>query len=87
MHETTRLWIGALGTLNGSTLPSMSGCRRTRDGKGRVLTHNSAPLFANLRKHGPGIFYPQSLENALAFLDGEPVRVVNPEVLTNVAAP
>jgi len=24
-------------------------------------------------------FYPQSLENALAFLDGHPVRVVNPE--------
>lgn len=24
-------------------------------------------------------FYPQSLENALAFLDGKPVRVVNPE--------
>lgn len=33
------------------------------------------------------IFYPQSLENALAFLDGAPVRVVHPEVLTNVAAP
>ena len=28
------------------------------------------------------IFYPQSLENALAFLDGKPVRVANPEVLT-----
>ncbi len=27
-------------------------------------------------------FYPQSVENALAFLDGKPVRVVNPEVLT-----
>ncbi|MBV9250114.1 MAG: D-2-hydroxyacid dehydrogenase family protein [Acetobacteraceae bacterium] len=26
-------------------------------------------------------FYPQSLENALAFLEGEPVRVVNPEAL------
>ena len=26
-------------------------------------------------------FYPQSVENALAFLDGQPVRVVNPEVL------
>jgi phosphoglycerate dehydrogenase-like enzyme len=26
-------------------------------------------------------FYPQSLENALAFLDGKPIRVVNPEVL------
>ena len=26
-------------------------------------------------------FYPQSLENALAFLDGKPVRVVNPEAL------
>ena len=27
-------------------------------------------------------FYPQSLENALAFLEGKPVRVVNPEVLS-----
>jgi phosphoglycerate dehydrogenase-like enzyme len=26
-------------------------------------------------------FYPQSVENALAFLDGKPIRVVNPEVL------
>jgi phosphoglycerate dehydrogenase-like enzyme len=26
-------------------------------------------------------YYPQSVENALAFLDGKPVRVVNPEVL------
>ena len=26
-------------------------------------------------------FYPQTLENALAFLDGKPVRVLNPEVL------
>jgi phosphoglycerate dehydrogenase-like enzyme len=27
-------------------------------------------------------FYPQSLENALAFLEGKPVRVVNPEALS-----
>jgi phosphoglycerate dehydrogenase-like enzyme len=27
-------------------------------------------------------FYPQSVENALAFLDGSPVRVINPEALT-----
>jgi phosphoglycerate dehydrogenase-like enzyme len=26
-------------------------------------------------------YYPQSVENVLAFLDGKPVRVVNPEVL------
>jgi len=26
-------------------------------------------------------FYPQSMENALAFLDGKPVRVVNPEAV------
>ena len=26
-------------------------------------------------------FYPQSIENALAFLDGNPVRVTNPEAL------
>jgi phosphoglycerate dehydrogenase-like enzyme len=28
------------------------------------------------------VFYPQSVENALAFLDGKPVRVTNPEALT-----
>jgi phosphoglycerate dehydrogenase-like enzyme len=27
------------------------------------------------------VFYPQSVENALAFLDGNPVRVTNPEAL------
>jgi len=27
-------------------------------------------------------FYPESIENALAFLDGEPIRVMNPEVLS-----
>jgi phosphoglycerate dehydrogenase-like enzyme len=27
-------------------------------------------------------FYPQSVANALAFLDGKPVRVTNPEALT-----
>jgi hypothetical protein len=26
-------------------------------------------------------YYPQSLETVLAFLDGKPVRVMNPEVL------
>jgi hypothetical protein len=26
-------------------------------------------------------FYPQSVANALAFLDGKPVRVTNPEAL------
>lgn len=30
-------------------------------------------------------FYPQSLENALAFLDGKPLRVVNPEALAGKA--
>ena len=29
-------------------------------------------------------FYPQSVENALAFLDGKPVRVANPEVLASI---
>jgi phosphoglycerate dehydrogenase-like enzyme len=29
------------------------------------------------------VFYPQSVENALTFLDGKPVRVTNPEALTN----
>ncbi len=29
------------------------------------------------------VFYPQSVENALAFLDGKPVRVTNPEALSN----
>jgi hypothetical protein len=26
-------------------------------------------------------FYRQSMENAVAFLDGKPIRVTNPEVL------
>jgi hypothetical protein len=26
-------------------------------------------------------YYPQSVENAMAFLDWKPLRVVNPEVL------
>jgi hypothetical protein len=30
-------------------------------------------------------FYPQMVENALAFLDGKPVRVTNPEVLGKAA--
>ncbi|MGH7153748.1 MAG: NAD(P)-dependent oxidoreductase, partial [Acetobacteraceae bacterium] len=30
-------------------------------------------------------FYPDSLENALAFLDGKPVRVMNPDVLSQRA--
>jgi phosphoglycerate dehydrogenase-like enzyme len=30
-------------------------------------------------------FYPQSLENALAFLDGKPVRVTNPEALAKAS--
>ena len=37
---------------------------------------------SRLRRAGDlGRFYPQSLENALAFLDGKPVRVTNPEAL------
>ncbi len=28
------------------------------------------------------LFYPDSMENALAFIDGKPVRIVNPEALT-----
>lgn len=31
-------------------------------------------------------FYPQSVENALAFLDGKPVRVTNPEALGKAGA-
>jgi phosphoglycerate dehydrogenase-like enzyme len=31
-------------------------------------------------------FYPQSLENALAFLDGKPVRVTNLEALAKARA-
>ncbi|HSU06676.1 MAG TPA: D-2-hydroxyacid dehydrogenase family protein [Acetobacteraceae bacterium] len=30
-------------------------------------------------------FYPQSVENALAFLDGRPVRVVNPEAMRHLS--
>lgn len=37
------------------------------------LGYTAAPVFAE--------YYGQSIENVLAFLDGEPIRVVNPEVL------
>jgi phosphoglycerate dehydrogenase-like enzyme len=32
-------------------------------------------------------FYPQSVENAIAFLDGKPVRVINPETLRTAQNP
>ncbi len=47
----------------------------------------SAPNTVLMPHMGYGVqetwngFYPQMLENALAFLDGKPVRVTNPEVL------
>ena len=47
----------------------------------------SAPNTVLMPHMGYGVqetwdnFYPQCLENALAFLDGKPVRVTNPEVL------
>ena len=47
----------------------------------------SAPNTVLMPHMGYGVqetwdgFYPQMLENALAFLDGNPVRVTNPEVL------
>lgn len=37
------------------------------------LGYTAAPVFAD--------YYGQSIENVLAFLDGKPVRVMNPEVL------
>lgn len=37
------------------------------------LGYTAAPVFAE--------YYGQSIENVLAFLDGKPIRVVNPEVL------
>ncbi len=42
-----------------------------------VLTPHLGYGVAETWRH----FYPQSVENALAFLNGKPVRVVNPEVL------
>jgi phosphoglycerate dehydrogenase-like enzyme len=50
----------------------------------------SAPNTAMTPHLGYGVretweaFYPQSVENALAFLDGKPVRVTNPEALAKV---
>src|SRR3984957_19668767 len=40
----------------------------------------SPPLGYCVKETWDG-FYPQMIENALAFLDGKPVRVINPEVL------
>jgi phosphoglycerate dehydrogenase-like enzyme len=47
----------------------------------------SAPNAVLMPHMGYGVketwdqFYPQMIENALAFLDGKPIRVTNPEVL------
>ena len=42
-----------------------------------VLTNHLGDVVAETMRP----FYSQSVENALAFLDGKPIRVVNPEVL------
>jgi phosphoglycerate dehydrogenase-like enzyme len=44
---------------------------------GTVLTPHLGYGVAETWRH----FYPQSVENALAFLDGKPVRMLNPELL------
>ena len=42
-----------------------------------MLTPHLGYVVVETMRH----FYAQSIENALAFLDGKPVRVVNPETL------
>jgi phosphoglycerate dehydrogenase-like enzyme len=52
----------------------------------------SAPNTVLMPHMGYGVketwdqFYPQMIENALAFLDGKPIRVTNPEVLNKGSA-
>jgi phosphoglycerate dehydrogenase-like enzyme len=40
-----------------------------------------APHLGYVNDHNYGIFYPQQVEAVLAFLNGAPIRVINPEVL------
>ena len=64
------------------TCSTASRCRRT-------IRCARAPNVVMTPHLGYGVqetwdgFYPQSVENALAFLDGKPVRVTNPEALGN----
>ena len=63
-----------------------AGCVRPRAAAGRPSAAQRAQhgddAASGLRREGDvGRFYPQSVENALAFLDGKPVRVTNPEAM------
>jgi phosphoglycerate dehydrogenase-like enzyme len=40
-----------------------------------------APHLGYVNDHNYSVFYPQQVEAVLAFLNGAPIRVINPEVL------
>lgn len=70
----TRRIIAALDVYDREPLPAN---HPLRNAPNTVLTAHLGYCVRETWKQ----FYPQSMENALAFLDGKPVRVTNPEVL------
>jgi phosphoglycerate dehydrogenase-like enzyme len=46
-----------------------------------------APHLGYVNDHNYSVFYPQQVEAVLAFLNGAPIRVINPEVLAASGAP
>jgi phosphoglycerate dehydrogenase-like enzyme len=74
---TSRRIIAALDVYDREPLPAS---HPLRSAPNTVLTpHLGYSVEETLRE-----FYRQSIENALAFLDGKPVRVANPEVIRTV---
>ena len=41
------------------------------------------PHLGYVNEHNYRAFYPQEVEAVLAFLDGAPIRVINPDVLSS----
>jgi phosphoglycerate dehydrogenase-like enzyme len=70
--------VAALDVYDREPLPADHPLRRA---SGTVLT----PHLGYGVQETWALFYPQSVENALAFLDGKPVRVMNPETLPGAA--
>jgi phosphoglycerate dehydrogenase-like enzyme len=68
--------VAALDVFDREPLPSDHPLRRADNA---VLTPHLGYAVAEVW----AAFYPQSVENALAFLDGHPVRMVNPEVIAS----
>jgi hypothetical protein len=74
---------GALATAQSGSVVSAILARRSDARRVRVsrdVSGSPPHLGYGVQETWVG-FYPQSVEKALAFLDGKPVRVTNPEAL------